>query len=422
MMMRPASLILRTIAVVCGLVILPAGRARAAEPALDRFVTEVLDRNPGLKARGLEAQSYRRDATAAGILPDPEVSIMVDRVPERMGGEMPMVRYQVNQMLPWPGKLGLMRDALVRRAEGKSAAAEVKAIDLTREAKQAFSMLRANARLRELNRLNHGLLTTIVEATLARYGAGTGGHHEVARAEVERGTLDVEAIDLEGERVSTMAMMNALRDRPVDTPIPDPPPFDTRDSQLPTLADMTRLAESRRPELQAMRAMRREETTMAELNRRERLPDLMAGVWYNQMLGAPDSAGIMLGANLPIFSVPRRNRMAEASELRARSAQSELEAMRAMIRFEVADALRRLTTSSRALELLHTVAEPRARESYGSSLSAYVTGATDILGVLEAWRALQRVERSELELLNARELAWIDLEHAVSGPLPRTTP
>ena len=38
-----------------------------------------------------------RDASAAGLFPDPEVAIMVDRLPERMAGEMPMVRYQVSQ-------------------------------------------------------------------------------------------------------------------------------------------------------------------------------------------------------------------------------------------------------------------------------------------------------------------------------------
>jgi outer membrane protein TolC len=409
-------------ALLCGLVLLTAAPSQAADPTTDRFVAEVLERNPGLKARGLESQSYRRDATAAGILPDPEISIMLDRVPERMGGEMPMIRYQVNQMLPWPGKLGLMRDALNRRADGKAALAQLKMLDLTREAKQAVLMLRVNVALRELNRVNRELLTTIVESTLARYGAGTGGHHEVARAEVERGALDVEEIDLDGERVSTVAMMNALRDRPVELPIDDPPILEAQAEAIPTLNDMTQLAESRRPELAAMRAMRREESTMAELNRRERLPDLMAGIWYNQMLGEPDSVGVMLGANLPVFGVTRRNRMAEASELRAQSAESEINAMRAMIRFEVADALRRLRTASRALDLVRNVAEPRARESYGSSLSAYVTGTADIIGVLEAWRALQRVERSQVELLNAHELAWIDLEHAVAGSLSRTKP
>lgn len=352
----------RTTTLLSGLLLLLASPLRAAEPTTERFVAEVLERNPGLKARGLESQSYRRDATAAGILPDPQVSIMLDRVPERMGGEMPMIRYQVNQMLPWPGKLGLMRDALNRRADGKAALAQVKLLELTREAKQAVLMLRVNVGLRELNRVNRELLATIVEATLARYGSGTGGHHEVARAEVERGALDVEAIDLDGERVSTVAMMNALRDRPVELPIADPPMLEAQEETMPTLNDMTQLAESRRPELAAMRAMRREESTMAELNRRERLPDLMAGVWYNQMLGEPDSVGLMLGANLPLFGITRRNRMAEASELRAQSAEGELNAMRAMIRFEVADALRRLRTAGRALDLVRTVAERRARE------------------------------------------------------------
>ena len=110
---------------------------------------------------------------------------------------------------------------------------------------------------------------------------------------------------------------------------------------------------------------------MAQLARRERYPDLMTSVWYNQMLGAPDSAGIMVGATLPIFNVRRQNRRAEASDLRASSAASDWTAMRAMIRFELADTLRRLNTASRSLDLILKVAAPRAEQSFASSLSAF---------------------------------------------------
>lgn len=84
-------------------------------------------------------------------------------------------------------------------------------------------MLVMNGGLRKVNRASHALLTTIVNSALARYGAGVGGHHEVVRAEVERNALDIEAVDLEGERTSTVAMMNALRNAAADAPIPDPP-------------------------------------------------------------------------------------------------------------------------------------------------------------------------------------------------------
>ncbi|HKY36697.1 MAG TPA: TolC family protein [Polyangiaceae bacterium] len=405
------------------LVLLSSRPAVAADPALDAFVAEVLARNPGLKARALERDSVRRDAIAEGLLPDPEVAVMLDRVPEQMGGEMPMVRYQVSQMLPWPGKLDLMEQAVLRRADGKAALLLARQVELVREAKRAYFMLAMNAGLRQINRASHGLLTTVVNAALARYGAGVGGHHEVVRAEVERNALDIEAVDLEGERTSTVAMMNALRNTAAEAPMADPPlPSASEQSRRPTLAELMRLAEARRPELGAMRAMQREESTMAQLARRERYPDFMTSVWYNQMLGAPDSAGVMVGVTIPLFNVKRQNRRAEASVLRAASAASAGGAMRAMIRFEVADSLRRLDTAGRSLDLIVTVAVPRAEQSFASSLSGFSTGTVDMVGVLEAWRALQSVERARVEMLVARALAVADIERAVAGPIQRPLP
>jgi outer membrane protein, heavy metal efflux system len=397
--------------------------AHAADPTLDAFVAQVIQRNPTLKARAFDSESVRRDASAAGLYPDPEVSIMLDRVPERMGGEMPMMRYQVSQMLPWPGKLGMMEDALARRADGKAALARARQVELIQQAKRAYYMLALNAGLREINRASRDLLTTIAGAALARYSTGASGHHEVARAEVERNALDVEAVDLDGERVSSVAMLNALRNTPGDALFPDPAlPNFTDSGSAPSLAPLVALAEKRRPELQAMRAMQREESTMAALARRERYPDLMTSAWYNQMFGAPDSVGVMLGASLPLFNVRRQTRRAEASDLRAASAGSDLEAMRSMIRFEVADGLRRLDTANRSLELIAKLAKPRAEQSFSSSLAGYSTGAVDIVGVLEAWRSLQSVQRAWVESTIARALATTDIERAIAGPLPKGRP
>jgi outer membrane protein TolC len=398
-------------------------QARAAEPVLDAFVAEVVARNPGLKARVLEHQGVRRDASAEGLWPDPQISVMLDNVPERMGGEMPMLRYQVSQMVPWPGKLRLMEEALLRRADGRAALARGKQLDLIREAKRAYFMLAQNAGMRAVNQSSRNLLTTIAKAALARYGAGTGGHHEVVRAEVEQSALDVEAVDLEGERMATIAMMNALRNARMDTVFPDPPLPSDEDGRTPgRFAELFKLAEARRPELQAMRAMQREELTMASLARRERLPDFMTSVWYNQMLGEPDAMGVMLGTTLPLFTLTRQGRRAEAADLRAESAGSDLEAMRAMIRFETADALRRLQTAKRSLELIARVAEPKAEESFSSSLSGFSTGSIDIVGVLEAWRALQSIERARVEAVVSRSIAAVDLERAIGGAVPRALP
>ena len=201
--------------------------AGAADPRMEAFAAEVVRRNPTLKARALERVSQERTAAAAGLWPDPEIAVMLDRVPEHPMGEMPMVQYQLRQMLPWAGKLGLMEQAALRRGEGLAALVKVRQLELVREAKQSYLMLVLNRGLRDVNTASRGLVATIASTALARYGTGVGGHHEVARAEVETNALDVERVALEGERISTVAMMNALRDFPADAAIADPPAPDT---------------------------------------------------------------------------------------------------------------------------------------------------------------------------------------------------
>lgn len=284
-------------------------------------------------------------------------------------------------------------------------------------------MLLLNHGLRDVNAAGRGLLDTIAGAALARYGAGSSTHHDVVRAQVEQSALEVEKIDLEGERVAAVAMLNALRDLPADTPVEDPrEPEQEAVASVPALPRLERMALERRPELERMRAMQREEESMAALARRERYPDFMTSVWYNQMLGEPDTAGVMVGVTLPLFNVRRQNRQAQASDLRARSASSERSAMQNMIRFEIADAARKLTTANRTLELVLSVAAPRAQQSFATSLAGYSTGSVDMVGVLEAWRALQAVERAKVEAVAARLSARADLEHAIGGPLGEVSP
>ena len=118
----------------------------------------------------------------------------------------------------------------------------------------------------------------------------------------------------------------------------------------------------------------------------------------------------------------RGDRKALAADLRAASAQEDLQGMQAMIRFEVADARRRLETASRTLDLVTKVAAPRAQQSFASSLSAFSTGTADIVGVLDAWRALQSVEQARIQALVGRAMALADVERAIAGPLAKASP
>jgi outer membrane protein, heavy metal efflux system len=388
---------------------------------MEGFVREVLARNPSVRAEGLRRDASRREATAEGLPPDPVASVMVDRFPERMGGEMPMIRYQVTQMVPWPGKLGFMQSAAESRADGALAYEETRKLDVALEAKRGWLMLVFNRRQREINRISFGLLTSIAGAASARYGAGTGGHHELARAEVERNAVEVERVSLEGQRVSIVAMLNALRNVPANVPISDPELVQT---QLPALADRALMDEAMRarPEIKRMEAMVKEMRTMADLAKRERYPDLMVGGWFNQMIGGPDTAGAMVGVTLPVFGISRQNRRAAGFDLRSNSGREDIEGMMAMIRFEIADAVRKVETATRTVEFIRGTAAPRAMESFEVALASYSTGTADLTALLESRRALQSVELAEVQAIIARESAIAELERALGGHLPKVSP
>ena len=178
---NPRTLCLLALAALIASTGAPA-RADDGTDGAEVFVHEVLLRNPSLRAGGRRRDALRQDAQAAGTWPDPFISVMVDRIPE--GSEMPMIRYQVAQMVPWPGKLGLMRTAVERQGDASEAEVDTRRLDLRLAAWRGLAMLRLNARLRDVNRSNRNLTVTLTAATLGRYGAGIGGHHEVARAQV----------------------------------------------------------------------------------------------------------------------------------------------------------------------------------------------------------------------------------------------
>jgi len=395
--------------------------AYADSPSMNAFVREVLSRNPSLRAESFRQTASRQAATAEGLWPDPQASVMVDRVPQHEGAEMPMIRYQLQQMVPWPGKLGMMRSAAESQADQALASEEVRRLDLVLETKRAWLMLLLNRQQREINRVSFGLLTSIASTAAARYGSGTGGHHELARAEVERNAVEVEKVALEGERVSMVAMLNAFRDAPADATIPDPEPFESPPSNLDT-TNLVTVALRDRPEVKRMEAMVREMGSMADLARRERYPDFMVGAWFNQMIGEPNSAGAMLGVTIPVAGISRQNRRAGAFDLRSKSARFDVDAMRAMIRFEVADAIRKVQTATREVEFLRTVAMPRAHESFEVSLAAYATGSADMTALLEARRALQTVELASVQAVISREMAIAELERALGARGPEVKP
>ena len=402
---------------VIATVALTTGEARGGDPAMESYVSEVAQRHPSLRAGALRRDALGHEARAALTWPDPMLGVMVDQVPPNSdpNAEMPMIRYQITQTFPWPGKLGFMREAIEKQRDAAGADLDTRKIDLRLNAERAYVMLWMNGKRREVNRAERAIATTIAQAALGRYGAGLGGHHEVARAQVEVNALDVENLDLEGEHTSVLAMINALRDRPPETAIAEP--TDIMPAALPSLEALGDRAIAARPELRGMKAMQQESQAMARLARRMPYPDVMGSLWMNQMIGAPPTMGAMIGFTIPVFSGSQGAQRGAAFDERAQAAVEDATTMRSMIRAEVAEAVVRVQTATRQLDLIENVVLPKAHESFDASLAAYGTGTADIVSLLDSRRQLQQAELARVDAKARRLLAIAELEHAIGGAL-----
>lgn len=395
-----------------------------ADPACDAYVRDVLARQPAIQAGALRRDARFRESKAAGIWPDPNLTVMGDYLPGTAeGAQMPMVRVQVSQMIMWPGKLALMRDAIRSEAEAAGASVDGRKLDLTLEARRTYFMFVMNAKRRELNRASRNLATTIASAALGRYASQAGGHHEIVRAELEVQALDVEYEALDGEQRSMLSMLNALRFQPPGMPFAIPQSVSWTPARSHSADSLMAAAVKNRPELQEMSAMKKGMSKMASLARREPYPDLMVGGWYNQMLmPAPNSFGVMVGGTIPLWGVERAGLRAEAFDNRADSASRDVASMSVMIRAQVIDAMTRFETASRQVALLEASAIPKARENFNTSLATYSTVDMDIVGVLDARRSLQAIELMLIEARAQREIALALLERAVGGSSQSVSP
>jgi len=407
---------MRVIAVVVVLAATGASIAHAdpAELKLADLVAALRTRNPSVAAAARRYEAARLRIRRARALDDPFVSAMLEDVPLRITGGMPMVRFQATQMLPFPGKRDRMAAVAEREAEAVGTRVDTALLDVVSEGRRLFHQLVLNREARRINREQRALVESLVQMATARLASATGSHHDVLKMQTEATMLDDALVMLEADRREMAAMLNALLDLPADAPVAEPSVAWTAERKLDR-ARLVATAVERRPELREMRAMGAAERAMAEAARREYYPDLMIGGLYDARMGGDDALGAMVGINVPIWIGSKQRLDVGAAELRARAVDRERSAMEAMVRGEIERALARVEAAERRLQLLDTEFIPRAQQTFDAGIRAFPSGMMSALEMLDDLRAVETQRLARTAVAVERELALVDLERAVGG-------
>ncbi|HEX9564492.1 MAG TPA: TolC family protein [Gemmatimonadaceae bacterium] len=372
-------------------------------------------RNPKAAAARSLADATRARVPAASLLPDPQLqlSFMNYTLPNlRPMDPTGMATLQLMQMVPTAGKLGFSgRIAAAKAAAERERAVEVN-WELRSQAAMAYYEVYEAEQSVAIARETRRLVQDIERIAATMYEVGEGRQADVLRAQVEIARMTEMITRMEAMRVSAVARLNALLDRPVDTPVATAllPQFP---GEVPSVDSVAAMASRGRPMIRAGEEEVQAAEGMVELVRRELVPDLVLGLQYGQrsgVMGTERMGSLMVGASIPIWANRRQLKMRdEAAAMRA-MAEADLQYMRADTRGKVGVAHAMLTQARNLARLYVTTVLPQAEAAASSAMAAYRVGGVDFMTLLDD-RMTVNDYRQELVALHAEEgRAWAELE------------
>jgi outer membrane protein, heavy metal efflux system len=436
------------IALAAVLVVPSTAAAQQTSPVpLAELVAEARASNPEILGARRMADAAAARVPQAGALPDPVLSLGLMNVPAPNFGmrddEMAMATAQLGQMLPPPG-VRAARDAMAREAH-RASLLQVDEVELAvvSRLKAAYHGIEFVDRTLEVLARNRALLEDLAEVARARFSVGATPQQDVLRAHTEVTRLDGEVAGMQAERAMAVAEINALLDRPVDTPLTPIYPEDvyrmataaaergrfvipTREQVLgpgfPTLAELQAAAPHQRPALRSQAHRVERARSGVRLAERERLPDVEVMLGYGRVPGMAGMDGAnrvtaMVSVPLPVFASRKQNQMVieaghelAAAELERRQMEQEVAAMIAA-RYAEAARLRE------QILLLRDGVIPQAQATIESAAAAYQAGRVEFMSLLDAQAMLFMNEIELARMLADFGAALAALEYATGMEL-----
>jgi outer membrane protein TolC len=388
-----------------------------SEVSAEVLVHQVLARNPSLiqMIAAWEAAASRYPQATA--LDDPVLG--VSAAPGAFGSRSVEggYRIEVSQKYPFCGKRDLRGENALAEARAARGDVEDMRLQLAESALGAFYDYFLADRALAVNREGLRLLGEFRQEAKNLYVRGLGSQQDVLQAEVEIGQQRERQLALERMREVASARLNTLLHLPPDAPLPPPPQQLSFAAAPQDVQALRQAALARRPDLQALADRVAAEQASLALARRDFAPDfeLMAAYdafWQERPLRP--QVGVRL--NLPVRLARRRGAVAEA-EARLAQRQAELDRLVDQANFQVQEAAAQVRESEQVVRLYETEILRAAQANVQAARSAYITGRSGFLNLIEAQRSLVNVWDRYYEAVAARGRRLATLARVSGGSL-----
>lgn len=372
-------------------------QTRRFPDTLNDFVHLALENSSGLKAAFDTYQAALKRSPQATALPDPmfNYGYFLRSVETRVGPQRH--RLGIAQSFPWFGTLSL---------RGEMADAEARAEFyrfLTLKNKLVFDVTQTYAQLIYLHdavaitKATISLVQSWEEVLRERFRAGTGSHSDLVRVQVELGKLEDRIREFEDlirpMEVAFNALLNRNSGESVSIPMGELTSKDIgKEVAAAGSLDINDIAQS--PALKTVDALIEARVAGIQLAEKKYFPDLTFGIDYiavgdreGQSDGGKDAIMTMVSMNLPLYWEKNRAREDEA-RLSKKSVEEQRVDRENMLRAEFARAQFELRDAERKIRLFERTLIPKAEESIEASYTAYESGESGFLDVLDSERRL----------------------------------
>jgi len=360
---------------------------------LSEILESIQESNPDLRASRLEADALSLRRSQVASLPDPKFGFTYQPYPLFTARGSQRTQWRLEQAIPFPGKLGLKGDIADLGAEIAKYESLTFEQDLLFEVKQAYY---------ELHRIQHHQnvieafrirLKDFEENATTQYVVGTGMQQAILKAQLEGTALMQRLVSLRQMKRSATETLARLLNTPLsDIEIAE---LEVPNIQLANEDILLKTALQLRPEARALGVAEERSDVQIALAKKEYLPDFGLNLTYydvgteNTPASATgrDAFGIGFSMNIPLWRGRLKGRLAE-SQIKKSQVEARIDGLETAFRTQIADLVSQITQEGEQLKLFQEALIPQAEITRQATLSAYATGRTGFLDLLDSERTL----------------------------------
>jgi cobalt-zinc-cadmium efflux system outer membrane protein len=366
---------------------------------VDKLIDEAIQNNPEILVAKKKWEIVKEKVPQAFALEDPMLGLGVISLPTNFSfrdEDMTMKEVSVSQKFPFPGKRPLMREMAEKEAEAVSTEIQEKVNRIIKDVKTAYYELSHVYRTTEVTQRNKKILEDFARIAETRYAVGEGIQQDVLKAHVEVSRMVDELIMLEQKRRALEAKLNALLNRPHDTPVGMPEEVIFK--KLPiAIEEFQKMALESNPTLKGMKKMIEAKEKSHGLAKREYYPEFNVRFAYGQRDNSPemkrrDMLTGMVEINIPIFYKSKQDRKVAEAMADIQATEAQYQAMKNEIQFMIADMATMVQRVERQLELYKTGIIPQVSLQVSSAMSAYRVNKADFMTLLDSQMTLYKYE------------------------------